>query len=144
MTSTGSSGVNGRPSRATQGHPLRASAIRWPGSSVLVRGSPPSSVGGPAPPGRGLLLRVLGAEAGARDLDEVGAVGQAIEGGRGEQGLAEGGLPPAAPRPRRPPRQARTAADREEVLALLHEERFVDLPPAQVWAQVLDAGHVPP
>jgi putative transposase len=29
-------------------------------------------------------------------------------------------------------------------LALLHEERFVDLPPAQVWAQVLDAGRVPP
>ena len=37
-----------------------------------------------------------------------------------------------------------TAADRAAVLALLHEERFVDLPPAQVWAQVLDAGQVPP
>jgi hypothetical protein len=24
-------------------------------------------------------------------------------------------------------------------LAVLHEERFVDLPPAQIWAQVLDA-----
>ena len=32
---------------------------------------------------------MLGAEAGARDLDEVGAVGQAVKGGRGEQGLAE-------------------------------------------------------
>ena len=30
------------------------------------------------------------------------------------------------------------------MLTLLHEERFVDLPPAQVWAQVLDAGQVPP
>ena len=39
--------------------------------------------------GRELLLGVLGAEALARDLDEVRAVGQAIEGGRGEQGLAE-------------------------------------------------------
>jgi putative transposase len=29
-------------------------------------------------------------------------------------------------------------------LALLHEDRFVDLAPAQVWAQVLDAGRVPP
>jgi hypothetical protein len=29
-------------------------------------------------------------------------------------------------------------------LAVLHEERFVDLPPAQVWAQLLDAGQVPP
>src|SRR6187200_3061920 len=55
----------------------------------VVRGSLPWSVGGPAPPGRGLLLRVLGAEAGARDLDEVGAVSQAIKGGRGEEGLAE-------------------------------------------------------
>jgi putative transposase len=30
------------------------------------------------------------------------------------------------------------------VLTLLHEDRFVDLPPAQVWARVLDAGQVPP
>ena len=44
---------------------------------------------------------------------------------------------------RAPARQALTPADREQVLALLHEERFVDLPPAQVWAQVLDAGQVP-
>jgi transposase InsO family protein len=29
-------------------------------------------------------------------------------------------------------------------VAVLHEERFVDLPPAQVWAQLLDAGQVPP
>jgi putative transposase len=27
---------------------------------------------------------------------------------------------------------------------MLHEERFVDLPPAQVWAQLLDAGQVLP
>ena len=51
---------------------------------------------------------------------------------------------PPAPRERPAPRQALTAADRAEVLALLHEERFVDLPPAQVWAQLLDAGRVPP
>src|SRR5215472_14785445 len=55
----------------------------------MVRGALPWSVGGPAPPGRALLLGVLGAEAGARDLDEVGAVGEAVEGGRGEEGLAE-------------------------------------------------------
>jgi putative transposase len=57
------------------------------------------------------------------------------------------GSPPPVPadRPaRRAPRHALTPADREAVLALLHEERFVDLPPAQVWAQVLDAGQVPP
>ena len=50
--------------------------------------------------------------------------------------------PPACRR--RPPRHALTSADREQVLAVLHEERFVDLPPAQVWAQLLDAGQVPP
>jgi putative transposase len=51
---------------------------------------------------------------------------------------------PPAPRMRRAPRQALTPADRAAVLALLHEEQFVDLPPAQVWAHVLDAGQVPP
>ena len=55
-----------------------------------------------------------------------------------------GGPPAAAARARRPLPQALTAADRDGVLALLHEERFVDLPPTQVWAQLLDAGQVPP
>jgi putative transposase len=56
-----------------------------------------------------------------------------------------GPVAPPAPRPeRRPPRQALTAAERAAVLTLLHEERFIDLPPAQVWAHVLDAGQVPP
>ncbi len=51
---------------------------------------------------------------------------------------------PPAPRARRLPRHALTPADRGEVLALLHEERFVDRPPAQVWAQLLDGGQMPP
>jgi putative transposase len=55
-----------------------------------------------------------------------------------------GSPPPASALPRRPPRQALTATERDDVLALMHEERFVDLPPAQIWAQVLDAGQVPP
>ena len=54
---------------------------------------------------------------------------------------AEGAI---VPRVRRAPRQALAPTEREAVLALLHEEQFVDLPPAQVWAQVLDAGRVPP
>jgi len=54
---------------------------------------------------------------------------------------AEGAI---VPRVRRAPRQALAPTEREGVLALLHEEQFVDLPPAQVWAQVLDAGRVPP
>ena len=57
-----------------------------------------------------------------------------------------GNPPPVAggPRERRAPRQALTGPERAAVLTLLHEERFVDLPPAQVWAQVLDAGQLPP
>jgi putative transposase len=51
---------------------------------------------------------------------------------------------PTAPRARRAPMQALTSADRDAVLALLHEDRFVDLPAAQVWAQLLDAGQLPP
>jgi putative transposase len=54
------------------------------------------------------------------------------------------GNPPPGPPARRTPRHALTPADREGVLAVLHEERFVDLPPAQVWAQLLHAGQVPP
>ena len=54
---------------------------------------------------------------------------------------AEGAAPA---RTRRPPRHALSPTERDGVLALLHEERFVDLPPAQVWAQVLDAGTPPP
>jgi len=48
-----------------------------------------SLVGSPATPGRGLLLRVFGAEAGAGDFDEVSAVGEPIERGGGEEGFAE-------------------------------------------------------
>ena len=55
-----------------------------------------------------------------------------------------GGPKPAAQRQRRAPLQALTPAERDGVLALLHEERFVDLAPSQVWAQLLDAGQVPP
>src|SRR5262249_56123166 len=36
------------------------------------------------------------------------------------------------------------AMEGEGVLGLVDEEGFVDVAPAQVWAQVLDAGHVPP
>jgi putative transposase len=45
--------------------------------------------------------------------------------------------PPATPR-----RQARalTADERNRVLAVLHEDRFVDLPPAEVYAALLDEG----
>jgi putative transposase len=54
------------------------------------------------------------------------------------------GAGPIVPRARRAPRQALAPTEREAVLALLHDEQFVDLPPAQVWAQLLDAGRMPP
>lgn len=49
-----------------------------------------------------------------------------------------------APKRERPPRRSARALSGEErraVLDVLHEERFVDLPPAQVWARLMDEGH---
>jgi putative transposase len=50
---------------------------------------------------------------------------------------------PPEPRPRRPrptPARALSEREREQVLELLHSERFVDSSPAQVWATLLDEG----
>jgi putative transposase len=47
--------------------------------------------------------------------------------------------PPLA-RPRPAPPRALAAAERAHVLAVLHEDRFVDLAPAQVYATLLDEG----
>ena len=49
-------------------------------------------------------------------------------------------LEPRPPRPRPTPARALSAQEREQVLALLHSERFVDSSPAQVWATLLDEG----
>jgi putative transposase len=46
---------------------------------------------------------------------------------------------PVSPR-RRPPPRALTAAEQSTVLARLHEPRFVDLAPAEVYATLLDEG----
>jgi len=46
--------------------------------------------------------------------------------------------PAAAPRPT--PARALSSAERQGVLDVLHEPRFVDLAPAQVHAQLLDEG----
>jgi putative transposase len=45
---------------------------------------------------------------------------------------------PRAPRPQ--PKQALSPTERQVVLATLHEERFVDLAPTEVYAQLLDEG----
>jgi putative transposase len=45
-----------------------------------------------------------------------------------------------APPCRRPSRRALTAEERATVLAVLHEPRFVDLAPAEVYATLLDEG----
>jgi putative transposase len=48
---------------------------------------------------------------------------------------------PSAPtRPRPRPPNALSPTERQQVLDLLHEPRFCDLPPAQVWARLLDEG----
>lgn len=43
---------------------------------------------------------------------------------------------PPTPRPR--PVRSLSDAEREEVLAIMTSDRFVDLPPAQIWARLLD------
>jgi hypothetical protein len=45
-----------------------------------------------------------------------------------------------APAPRPTPTRALSAVERQEVLAVLHEPRFVDLAPAEVHARLLDEG----
>ncbi|WP_371878752.1 IS3 family transposase [Conexibacter sp. DBS9H8] len=50
---------------------------------------------------------------------------------------------PPAPRPSRPrpaPERALSAAERREVLDVLHSERFVDMSPEVCWATLLDEG----
>ena len=50
---------------------------------------------------------------------------------------------PPEPRPKKPrsrPARALSEAEREAVLARLHDERFVDSSPAAVWATLLDEG----
>ena len=48
--------------------------------------------------------------------------------------------PPRARPPRRPSPRALSAEERAAVLAVLHEPRFVDLAPAEVYATLLDEG----
>ena len=47
-------------------------------------------------------------------------------------------VPPPAPKPRPTPARALPPQEREQVLAILHEPRFVDLAPAEVYATLLD------
>src|SRR4029453_14031635 len=50
--------------------------------------------------------------------------------------------PAVAPtrRPRPAPPNALNPAERQQLLDVLHEPRFCDLPPTQVWARLLDDG----
>lgn len=47
---------------------------------------------------------------------------------------------PSAPKPRPKPARTLSVPEREEVLEVLHSERFIDHSPAQVWATLLDEG----
>ena len=48
--------------------------------------------------------------------------------------------PPRVPTPRPPPPRALTAGQQQAVLNLLHESRFVDRAPAEIYATLLDEG----
>ena len=48
--------------------------------------------------------------------------------------------PHPAPLPRPTPARALPAAERQVVLDVLHEPRFADLAPAEIYATLLDAG----
>ena len=48
--------------------------------------------------------------------------------------------PPAPCRPRPRPARALAVCERQAVLDLLREPRFVDQPPAEVYAELLDQG----
>jgi putative transposase len=47
---------------------------------------------------------------------------------------------PPTSHPRPAPPNALTPAERQQLLEVLHQRRFCDLPPAQVWARLLDEG----
>ena len=49
-------------------------------------------------------------------------------------------IPAEQPRPRPKPRRALTEHEEKEVLALLHEPRFADQAPAEIYATLLDEG----
>ena len=48
--------------------------------------------------------------------------------------------PAASPAPRPAPPRALSAAERQDVLEVLHSERFVDVAPKEVFATLLDEG----
>ena len=49
--------------------------------------------------------------------------------------------PPSVPAPARTSPRALTTPERQQVLEMFHEPRFVDLAPAEVYATLLDEGH---
>jgi putative transposase len=48
--------------------------------------------------------------------------------------------PPESPKPRPKPKRALSDDDRQAVLDVLHDPRFVDLPPTEIYSQLLDEG----
>ncbi len=48
--------------------------------------------------------------------------------------------PPLPPRPRPRPQRALTTTQQQTVLGLLHEPRFADQAPAEIYASLLDQG----
>jgi putative transposase len=70
----------------------------------------------------------------------VGLVAACMAVGVSRATLYRRGRVPVPARPRATPARALSAAERQDVLAVLHEDRFVDKAPAEVYAQLLDDG----
>jgi putative transposase len=70
----------------------------------------------------------------------VGLVAACIAVGVSRATLYRRGRAPAPARPRATPARALSAAERQDVLSVLHEARFVDKAPAEIYAELLDEG----
>lgn len=144
--------AGGRPSAAHVA-PTRSGAERSQTAVITADRSCRRSAAVPAPTAARLFLkfdqafRVLGPRLRACELAlqlhdllrgclcaRLGPAGDVLYRHRNPQSAA-----PRAPRVRTSPR-ALTVPERETVLAVLHEPRFLDLAPAQVYAQLLDEG----
>src|SRR5271167_394614 len=105
--------------------------------------TPKKSCGAAGPPNRqrrGVLMDAVAALAPGRGLIAAACTALGVSRASLHRRQAFRRRPPAAVRPRPTPMRALVAKERQVVLDLLREPRFVDLAPAEVYASLLDQG----